>query len=133
MSRNRDITISGMLGANSSVTVNGTGAAERQRTVFLRDSAGPNGLTREYNLESSLAIVRVVTPAIRLPDAWPASGTITRNYKVTRTDATNGTTVTTRNSVVTFNGTQFADLVVNGKAFTIDLATGKVTAKVAAG
>ena len=133
MSRDRDITISGMLGANSSVTVNGTGAAERQRTKFLRDSAGPNGLTREYNLESSLTIVNVVTPAIRLPDAWPASGTITRSYKVTRTDATNGTTVTTRNSVVTFNGTQFADLVVNGKAFTLDLATGKVTVKVAAG
>ena len=133
MSRNRDITISGMLGANTTVTVNGTGAAERQRTTFLRDSAGPNGLTREYNLESSLAIANVITPAIRLPDAWPVSGSITRSYKVTRTDATNGTTVVTRNSVVTFNGTQFADLVVNGKGFTLDLATGKVTAKVAAG
>ena len=133
MSRNRDITLSGLLGANANVTVNGTGTAERQRTTFLRDSAGPNGLTREYNLESSLAIANVVTPAIRLPDAWPVSGTITRNYKVTRTDATNGITTTTRNSVVTFNGTQFADLVVNGKAFTIDLATGKVTEKVTVG
>jgi hypothetical protein len=133
ITRNRDITLSGLVGANNNVTVDGTGAAEKQRTTFLRDSAGPNGLTREYNLESSLVIAKVVTPAIRLPDAWPASGTITRNYKVTRTDATNGTTTTTRNSVVTFNGTQFADLVVNGKAFTIDLSTGKVTVKVAAG
>ncbi len=129
MSRNRDITMSGLLGTNTTVTVNGTGSAEKQRTKFLRDSAGPNGLTREYNMESSLAIVNVVTPAIRMPDAWPVSGTITRNYQVTRTDATNGTIVTTRNSVVTFNGTQFADLVVNGKAFTLDLATGKVTVK----
>lgn len=129
MSRNRDITISGMLGANTTVTVNGTGATEKQRTQFLRDSAGPNGLTRSYDLEASLAIANVITPAIRLPDAWPVSGTITRNYKVTRTDATNGTTVTTRNSVVTFNGTQLVDLVVNGKAFTLDLATGKVTLK----
>jgi hypothetical protein len=129
VSRNRDITLSGLLGANNTVTVNGTAATERQRTTFLRDSAGPNGLTRDYSLESSLAIANVVTPAIRLPDAWPVSGTITRNYKVTRTDATNGTTTTTRNSVVTFNGTQLADLVVNGKAFTIDLVTGKVTAK----
>lgn len=133
MSRIRDITISGMLGANRTVTVNGTGTTEKQRTTFLRDSAGPNGLTRDYSLESSLAIASVVTPAIHLPDAWPVSGTITRNYKVTRTDATNGTTTTTRNSVVTFNGTQFVDLVVNGKAFTLDLATGKVTAKVTAG
>lgn len=128
MSRERDITISGLLGANTTVTVNGTGATERQRTRFLRDSAGPNGLTREYDLESSLAIVNVVTPAMRVPDAWPASGTITRNYKVTRTDATNGTVVVTRNSVVTFNGTQFARLVVNGKEFTLDLSNGKVVA-----
>lgn len=128
MSRERDITISGLLGANSTVTVNGTGAAERQRTRFLRDSTGPNGLTREYNMEASVAIVNVITPALRMPDAWPASGTITRNYQVTRIDATNGSTVTTRNSVVTFNGTQFAALVVNGKAFTLDLATGKVVA-----
>ena len=131
MSRDRDITISGLLGANTTVTVNGTGATERQRTRFLRDSAGPNGLTREYDLESSLAIVNVVTPAIRVPDAWPASGTISRNYKVTRTDATNGTIVVTRNSVVTFNGTQFAKLVVNGKEFKLDLATGKVEAVIA--
>lgn len=128
MSRDRDITISGLLGSNSSVTVNGTGAAERQRTKFLRDSAGPTGLTREYNMEATVAIENVVTPAIRMPDAWPASGTITRNYQVTRIDATNGNTVTTRNSVVTFNGTQFAKLVVNGKEFTLDLATGRVTA-----
>ncbi len=129
MSRERDITISGLLGANTTVTVNGTGATERQRSTFLRDAeGGANGLTREYNLESSLAIVNVVTPAIRVPDAWPASGTITRNYKVTRTDATNGTIVVTRNSVVTFNGTQFAKLVVNGKEFKLDLATGKVEA-----
>ncbi len=128
MSRERDITISGLLGANTTVTVNGTGATERQRTKFLRDGDGPNGLTRDYDLESSLAIVNVVTPAIRVPDAWPASGTITRNYKVTRTDATNGTVVVTRNSVVTFNGTQFAKLVVNGKEFKLDLTTGKVEA-----
>ena len=127
MSRERDITLSGLLGANNTVTINGSGAAERQRTRFLRDSAGPTGLTREYNMEATVAIANVVTPAIRMPDAWPASGTITRNYQVTRIDATNGNTVTTRNSVVTFNGTQFAKLVVNGKEFSLDLATGKVT------
>lgn len=132
MSRDRDITISGMLGANNTVTVNGSGKAERQRTVFLRDSAGPTGLKREYSMESTLAIANVITPAIKLPDAWPASGTITRNFSVTRIDATNGNTVTTRNSVVTFNGTQFASLVVNGTEFVLDLATGKVTPKVSA-
>jgi hypothetical protein len=129
MTRNRDITLSGLLGTNAAVTVNGTGSGERQRTVFLRDSAGPNGLTRTYDMQATLAIANVVTPAIRLPDAWPISGTVTRNYSLTRTDATNGVTTTTRNSVVTFNGTQFVPLVVNGKAFVLDLDTGEVTAK----
>ena len=128
LTRNRDITFSNLLGAGNTVTVNGTGSGDRQRTVFLRDSAGPNGLTRTYDLQASLVIANVVTPAIRLPDAWPVSGTVTRNYTVTRTDATNGITTTTRNSVVTFNGTQFVPLVVNGKAFVLDLATGDVSA-----
>ncbi len=132
MSRDRDITLSGLLGANNTVTVNGTGTAEKMRTTFLRDTDGPNGLTRSYNMESALVIKNVVTAAVRLPDAWPTSGTITRDFKVTRTDATAGTTVTTRNSVVTFNGTQFVDLTVNGTAFTLDLGTGKVTPKVTA-
>jgi hypothetical protein len=132
MSRDRDITISGLLGANSSIIVNGTGAAERQRTVFLSDSGSAAGLTRTYDMESSLAIANVVTPAIALPDAYPASGTVTRTFKVTRTGALNGETVLTRNSVVTFNGTQFVLLVVNGKEFTLDLVTGKVTPKTTA-
>jgi hypothetical protein len=128
MSRTRDITVSGLLGANSTVTVNGTGAAERQRTVFRQDSSG---LSRSYDMQSSLAIANVVTPAIALPDAFPASGTVTRNYTVTRTGVVNGETTFTRNSVVTFNGTQFVSLVVNGKEFTLDLVTGDVKAKTA--
>lgn len=131
MSRNRDITFSGLNGNSLAITVNGTGSGERQRTVFLRDSAGPNGLTREYNMDASLVIRNVVTSAVALPDAYPASGTITRSYSVTRTDATNGTTTTTRNSVVTFNGTALVSLVVNGKEFILNLDTGAVTPKAA--
>ncbi len=126
LSRDRDITISGLLGSNASIIVNGTGAAERQRTVFRSDSSG---LSRSYEMQSSLVIANVVTAAIALPDAFPASGTVTRNYSVTKTGALNGESVFTRNSVVTFNGTQFVLLVVNGKEFTLDLVTGQVTPK----
>lgn len=129
VSRNRDLTFSGLNANSLAITVNGTGSGERQRTVFLRDSAGPNGLTREYTMDASLVIKNVVTSAIPLPDAYPASGTITRDYSVTRTDATNGTTTTTRNSVVTFNGTALVSLVVNGKEFILNLDTGAVTPK----
>jgi hypothetical protein len=130
MSRNRDITLSGLQGANSAVTVNGTGSGERQRTTFVGDSGVATGLTRSYEMQSSLAIANVVTSAIQLPDAYPLSGTVTRNYTVTRTGAVNGETTFTRNSVVTFNGTRLVSLVVNGKEFTLDLVTGKVAPKV---
>jgi hypothetical protein len=128
VSRNRDMTISGLLGANTTITINGTSSSERQRTRFAREEAeGANAVERTYEMEGSTVIANVVTAAVRLPDTWPLSGTITRNHSVTRTDAVNGTRTTTRTSVVTFNGTQFVPLVVNGTAFTLDLATGDVT------
>jgi hypothetical protein len=127
VSRNRDMTISGLLGANTTITVNGTSSSERQRTRFAREeSEGANAVERTYEMEGSTVIANVVTAAVRLPDTWPLSGTITRNHAVTRTDAVNGTKTTTRTSVVTFNGTQFVPLVVNGTTFTLDLATGDV-------
>lgn len=130
MSRQRDLTISGLLGANTTVTINGTGTAERQRTKFAKEEvAGANEVEREYDMQGSTVITNVVTAAVRLPDTWPASGTITRNHSVTRTDAKHGTRTSTRTSVVTFNGTQFVPLVVNTSEFTLDLATGTVTPK----
>ncbi|MES3035822.1 MAG: hypothetical protein V4813_17590 [Gemmatimonadota bacterium] len=130
MSRERDLTISGLLGANTTITINGTGAAERQRTRFAKEEVdGANAVEREYDMQGSTVIANVVTAAVRLPDTWPASGTITRTHTVTRTDARHGTRTSTRTSVVTFNGTQFVPLVVNGTEFTLDLATGTVTPK----
>ncbi len=130
MSRQRDLTISGLLGANTSIMINGTGATERQRTKFAKEEGeGANDVEREYDMQGSTVIANVVTAAVRLPDTWPASGTITRNHTVTRTDAKHGTRTSARTSVVTFNGTQFVPLVVNGTQFTLDLATGTVTPK----
>lgn len=129
MSRERDVTLSGLVGDNANVTINGSSATERQRTRFERDAATAGSADRTYDLDASLAITNVVVTAARLPDSWPASGTITRNYSLTRVDVTNGTRTTTRTAVVTFNGTQFVPLVVNGTEFTLDLATGTVVRK----
>ncbi len=123
--------------SNGTVNVFGMGSdredrVEQLRTTFLRDSAGPN---RTYILTATFNF-SAIAPARRLPDAWPTSGTVTRDYTVTRIDAA-GTTFTTRRAIVTFNGTQFVDLIVSQNAdnaigFTLDLATGKVTPKAAA-
>ena len=129
MSRERDVTLSGLFGDNASVTINGRSATEKQRTRFEREAATAGSVDRTYDLDATLAITNVVVGAARLPDTWPASGTITRNYSLTRVDVANGTRATTRTSVVTFNGTQFVPLVVNGTEFTLDLATGTVVRK----
>lgn len=129
MSRERNFTISGLAGNNTTVTINGTGAVERQRSRFDREAANPGTVVRSYDLDGSLTISNVVVAVASLPQAWPSSGTVTRRYTVTRTDAAGATTTTTRTAVVTFNGTQFVPLVVNGTEFTIDLTTGVVVKK----
>lgn len=130
MNRERNITITGLAGSNNTITINGTGAAERQRTRFSKSSTTSTEVERAYDMSGSVTIKDVVTPAVRLPDSYPSSGTITRTHLVTRTDA-DGTKTTSRTSVVTFNGTQFVPLVVNGVEFTLDLSTGVVTKKTA--
>ncbi len=139
VTRDRFLYVSDLLGSNGTITIFGNGGssssvAEKLRANFLGDSAGPNSLTRTYILESTSEI-RATTPGIRLPDAWPTSGAITRDFALSRIDAA-GTTFATRRAIVTFNGTQFVDLIVrqyadNGTAFVLDLATGKVTRKAA--
>jgi hypothetical protein len=113
--RERHLEFTGLLGANTEKTVNGTGHEEIARA---RIGAG-NSPNRGYDLVCDLTIEDVVVP---VPgdgvDPWPLSGTATRVCDVT---PLNGTTVT-RTVVVTFNGTSTPDATVNGEPFTIDLA-----------
>lgn len=123
VSRARDITFSGLLG--TALTINGTGSRETSRSRFSADST--SGQQRSYELAASMRVTNVVLPAFRVPDAWPASGTVARDFTVVRTRADGTTQTVTRNTVVTFNGTQFVPLTVNGTAFTLDLATGEIS------
>ncbi|HPF61061.1 MAG: hypothetical protein KC544_11660 [Gemmatimonadetes bacterium] len=113
--RERDLVFTGLLGANTVRTVNGTGHEEISRA---RVGAG-NSPERGYELTCDLTIVDVVVP---VPgegiDPWPLSGTITRTCTVT---PRNGDPVV-RTVLVTFDGTSTPDATVNGEPFEIDLA-----------
>jgi hypothetical protein len=122
-SRARDMTFSGLLG--TSLTINGSGSRETQRSAFSADSTST--VRRSYEMTAALRVANVVVPAFRVPDSWPASGTVSRDFTIVRTLADGTTQTVTRNSVVTFNGTQLVPLTVNGAAFTLDLATGEIT------
>lgn len=113
--RERHLEFTGLLGANTERTVNGTGHEEISRA---RIGAG-NSPDRGYDLTCDLTIEDVVVPVPGEDvDPWPLSGTATRVCDVT---PLNGTT-TTRTVIVTFDGTSTPPATVNGEPFTIDLA-----------
>lgn len=123
VARNRDFTISGLLGTETTRTVNGTGNATVSHSRIT-----VAGNTRSYDVTGSSIISNVVVP-VRAEgvDPWPLSGTITRTYTVTRTDP-NGTGGTvTRTVVITFGGTSTPTATVNGETFTLNLANRTAT------
>ncbi len=117
-SRSRDLMITGLLGEETSRTVNGTGSSMVSRSRHT-DDAG----TRTYDMLSTSVIENVVHPVPRTDDAWPLTGTITRNVTATIVDGTDEPVTRNRTGVVTFNGTNLVTLTVDGEIFEIDLST----------
>jgi hypothetical protein len=64
-----------------------------------------------------------VVPVPGSESPWPLSGTITRHWVITITNGPNGDATRERTVVVTFNGTQFATITVNGETSELDLGT----------
>ncbi len=116
VSRSRDLTVSGLEGAETSRTWNGTGSGTVSGSRHI-DEHGD----RSYEMSSSVAIDAVVRGLPREANPWPLSGTITRNITITITTA-DGVVTRERTAVLTFNGTQFVILVVNGEEYEVDLA-----------
>lgn len=118
VTRNRDFTINGLAGTETTRTVNGTGSETVSRSRITATNE-----TRSYDLTGSSIVTNVVVP-VRGDgvDPWPLSGTITRTYTVTRTSGSNPGQTVTRTVVITFNGTATPTATVNGESFTLDLA-----------
>ncbi len=116
VSRSRDLTVSGLEGAETSRTWNGTGSG----TVTGSRHTDEHG-DRNYEMSSSGVIDSVVRGLPRETNPWPLSGTITRTVSVTITTA-DGVVTRERTAVLTFNGTQFVILLVNGEEYEVDLA-----------
>jgi hypothetical protein len=115
--RDRDMTLSGLFGQETQRTWDGTGSSAKNRTRHSDE----NG-ERSYDMSSSTVVDEVVLPVPRTFDGWPLSGTITRDVHVTIIDESGETTTKDRLVVITFNGTQYVTMTVNGEEFEIDLA-----------
>jgi len=119
--RSHNVTVSGLAGAETTRTWNGTGTNDVARSRHTE--GGPN---RTYNMASSSVTTNVVVPVPRGEGAWPLSGTITHTVTVTITDGEGSGNTRTRTATVTFNGTQFAPVPVGDETFTVDLAERRV-------
>jgi len=116
-SRTRDRTITGLEGDETTRTANGTGSS----TVSKSRHSDVNG-DRSYEMTSTSITTNVVHTVPRKENPYPLSGTITRDVTVVIVNGRNGDKTRTRHVVITFDGTQFAHITVNGESFEVDLS-----------
>lgn len=122
ISRSRDFWFTGLLGEETERTINGEGAASRNRTVSITDRG-----ERSYDFSSSTVFADVVVPVPR-SGGWPLSGTITHTVTVEVVAGLEDPRTRERTVVIEFNGTQFVPITVNGeRTCTLDLGTRTVS------
>ena len=120
----RTATVSGLAGAETQRTWNGTGV--RSDSSHVTD----NGRTRRSTFHSVDAISNVVYGLPRSSNLYPLSGSITHDITVASTiESPRGqnTRGATRHVVVTFNGTSTASLAIGTKVCSLNLSTRDVT------
>jgi hypothetical protein len=117
VSRVRDFTVTGLAGAETSVTWNGTGSGTMSRIHQTRD-----GDDVQMEMTSSQTVTDVVIPVPRTLDGWPLGGTIALSVTVTITGGPRDGTTHQRDVTITFDGTQYATVTVGDETFTVDLA-----------
>jgi hypothetical protein len=124
VNRDRTLTVTGLAGAETSRTWNGTGS--RSDGGYRMDGT----VKRNYHVADAVTVGNVLVNLPRSSNPWPMSGTITRH--VTGTASVEKTGVSKsfaldRTVTVTFNGTQYATVSVGGNTYTLDLSTGVAT------
>ena len=74
-------------------------------------------------MSSTSVIEDVIHPVPRTEDAWPLSGTITRDVTINVINGPDGDVTKSRTVVITFNGTNLATMTVGGETFEVDMST----------
>jgi hypothetical protein len=119
MSRSRDLWVTGLEGEETTRTFNGTGEESHDRTR-VTDARG----TRTFSMEAQAVIEDVVRAVDREAQPWPLSGTITREWTVVIGSDAGGEVTRNRTVTITFDGTRYALMTVDGETFEVDLAAG---------
>jgi hypothetical protein len=112
-----DMTASGLEGTETAITWNGSSNGTMSRIHMYGDSSQV-----QMDLVRSGTVTDVVIPVPRTSTGWPLGGTITWTVTLTITGGPHDGATYTRDVTVTFDGTQYATVTVNGETFTVDLA-----------
>ncbi len=118
ISRTRDVTITGLEGDETTRTANGSGTGSVSRSHHS-DEHGD----RSYDMSGSSVMADVVHGVPRADNPYPLSGAVTRDVTVVIVNGRNGDETRTRHVQITFDGTQFATMSVDGESFEVDLST----------
>ncbi len=113
----RTIEATGLLGVETERTFDGSGTHTSSGARVTGDEG-----TRTWDVNGSSTITEVVRAVDRAAQPWPLSGSIRRTVTIVRTGLPDGDIDETRETLLTFNGTQFATLTVDGETFEVDLA-----------
>lgn len=114
--RVRDFTVTGLSVDTGTVTWDGSGSGSMSRIRQTSEGEVQKDMTSE------VTVTDVMIPVPRAPDGWPLGGTITSSVSVTITGGPRDGETHTKNVSITFDGTQYASVTVDGETFTIDLA-----------
>ncbi|MDZ4673105.1 MAG: hypothetical protein SGI84_01545 [Gemmatimonadota bacterium] len=117
LERSSDVTVSGLAGAETQRTWNGSGAESVSRS---RHTEGQG--SRAYMADITVTITNVVVPVPSGPDTWPLSGSITRTMAGEITEGPRAGETIARTATITFNGTSTVTMTINGESFEVDLA-----------
>jgi len=124
VNRDRSLTVSGLAGAETSRTWNGTGT--RNDGGYRQET----DVKRNYHTTDAVTVSNVVVNLPRSSNPWPMSGSITRQISGTASISRSGVSksfAVTRTVAITFNGTQYATVTVGSDTYTLDLSTGVAT------
>lgn len=117
VSRIRDIEVAGLVSAEGQHTWNATGSGTMSRIRTARD-----GGEVQMDMTSTMTATDVVIPVPRTPTGWPLGGTIATSVTVSITGGPMDGEQHVRDVTIVFDGTQYAEVTVNGETFTVDLA-----------
>jgi hypothetical protein len=124
VNRDRNLTVSGLAGAETSRTWNGTGTRADGGYRMEAD------VKRTYHVSDAVTVSNVVVNLPRSSNPWPMSGSITRVISGTASVVKSGVSKSfsvDRTVTVNFNGTQYATVTVGNNSYTLDLSTGVAT------